>query len=107
MTTEGQERKPERIRNVERSVEVQVGPLGGFELRPTRIFLWGGDEREGHERLLSLGSPPRNLKIPRRERRVEVGIVRARTLGNPLMTIALAGVHAARKLREEARDPKP
>jgi hypothetical protein len=24
-----------------------------------------------------------------------------RTLGNPLMTIALAGVHAARKLRTE------
>jgi hypothetical protein len=30
-------------------------------------------------------------------------VVRARSLGNPLMTIALAGVHAARKVRAEQR----
>ena len=30
-------------------------------------------------------------------------MVRARSLGNPLMTIALAGVHAAKKVRAEQR----
>ena len=92
---------PERRRGVERSLEIQVGGLGGVELRPTRIFLWGGEERAGHERIVSLGSPPRSLVIPRRERRLEAGAVRVRTLGNPLLTIALAGVHAVRQLTDE------
>ncbi len=92
---------PVRVRGVERSVEVQLGPLGGFDLRPTRLFLWGGGEREGRERVVSLGSAPRNLRIPRRERELRAGAVRVRSLGNPLMTVALAGVHTARKLARE------
>jgi hypothetical protein len=100
-TSEG-ERKPERVRGRERSLEVQVGGLGGFDLRPTRFFLWSGAEREGEERVLSLGKAPRSLLVPRRPREVQAGALRVRTLGNPLMTIALAGVHAARKLRERA-----
>jgi hypothetical protein len=95
--------KPERIRGVERSLEVQLGTLGGFEVRPTRFFLWSGEERHGRERVLSLGSAPRSLLIPRRPREMQAGAVRVRSLGNPLMTIALAGVHAARKLRSSAR----
>ena len=95
--------KPERVRGVERSVEVQLGPLGGFDLRPTRFFLWSGEAREGRERIVSLGSPPRSLLIPRRERELRAGAVHVRSIGNPLMTVALAGVHAARKLSEEAR----
>jgi hypothetical protein len=91
--------KLERVRGVERSVEVQVGGLGGFELRPTRVFLWAGAEREGRERVLPLGSPPRTLIVPRRRRELRAGAVSVHTLGNPLMTIALAGVHAARRLR--------
>ena len=90
-----------RRRGVERSVEVQVGPLGGFDLRPTRLFLWLGEEREGRERIVSLGSAPRNLRIPRRERELETRGVRVRSLGNPLMTVALAGVHAARTVVRE------
>ncbi len=78
-------------------------PLGGFDLRPTRLFLWGGNEREGHERVVSLGSAPRNLRIPRRQRELSAGIVRVRSLGNPVMTVALAGVHAARKIAHERR----
>ena len=103
MGSEERERKPARVRGVERSLEVQLGSLGGFDLRPTRFFVWAGEDRKGRERVVPLDSPPRNLKIPRRERRVEVGLVRARTLGNPLMTIALAGVHAAKKVNAERR----
>ena len=103
MGSEERETKPARIRGVERSLEVQIGSLGGFDLRPTRFFVWAGEERKGRERVVPLDSPPRNLRIPRRERRVEVGLVRARTLGNPLMTIALAGVHAAKKVNAERR----
>lgn len=96
-------KEPERVRGVERSLQVQLGELGGFDLRPTRFFLWTGAEREGRERVLPLGSAPRNLRIPRRPRELDAGPVQVRTLGNPLMTIALASVHAARKLRRSAR----
>ena len=93
-----------RVRGVERQLEVQLGPLGGFDLRPTRLFLWSGDEREGRERVVSLGSAPRNLLIPRTEKEVRAGAVRVRSLGNPLMTVALAGVHAVRRLSNERRE---
>jgi hypothetical protein len=93
--------QPERVRGVERSFQVQVGGLGGFELRPTRFFVWGGAEREGSERILPLGARPRTLLVPRRPREVHAGSVHVRTLGNPLMTIALAGVYAARRMRKE------
>jgi hypothetical protein len=98
--------KPERVRNVERSVEVQVGGLGGFDLRPTRFFVWTGSDRSGQERVVSLGSPPRNLRIPRRRRELRAGGVRVTSLGNPLMTVALAGVHAVRRLKDEKREPR-
>ena len=93
------EDRPARVRGVERSLRVQVGGLGGLEVRPTRVFLWGGAERGPSQRVLPLGSAPRSLEIPRRPREVRAGAVEVRTLGNPLMTLALAGVHAARKLR--------
>jgi hypothetical protein len=86
-----------RVRGRERSLEIQIGGLGGLEVRPTRFFLWSGKEREGRERVLSLGSAPRSLTLPRREREVRAGSVRVRSLGNPLMTVALAGVHAVRR----------
>lgn len=95
-------RKGELVRGVERSVEVRLGGLGGFELRPTRCFLWAGSERTGHERVVSVGRAPRSLMIPRRERHVDAGGVHVRTLGNPLVTMALAGVHVARTLRNRA-----
>jgi hypothetical protein len=92
-------KKPDRVRGVERSVQIQLGSIGGFDLRPTRFFVWSGEEREGHERVLPLGSAPRSILIPRRPREIDAGPVHVRTLGNPLMTLALAGVHAARRLR--------
>jgi hypothetical protein len=93
----------EPVTGVERAFEVRLGTLGGFELRPTRIFLWSGEEREGRERIVSLGSPPRSLDLERRERELHAGSLHVRSLGNPLMTIALASVHAARKLADEVR----
>ncbi len=78
---------------------MQVGSLGGFELRPTRVFLWGGAEREGHQRVVALGAAPQALDTPRREREVHAGPMEIKTLGSPLMTVALAGVHAVREFR--------
>ncbi len=95
---------PERVRGLERSLEVQLGPLGGFELRPTRVFLWAGEERSGRERILPLGSAPRSLLIPRRRHELRAGALRIRSLGNPVMTLTLAGVHVARRL---AADEEP
>src|ERR687893_526868 len=92
-----------RIRGRERELEIQVGGLGGFEDRPTRIFVWPGGDRGGRERVISLGTQPRSLMIPRREREVRAGSLRVRSLGNPLMTIALACVHAVRAARQKAR----
>ena len=91
------------MRGRERSVEIQVGGLGGFEVRPTRFFLWGGGERGGRERVVSLGSPPQSLSVPHRERELRAGGVEVRSLGNPFMTMALAGVHAVRKAVREVR----
>jgi hypothetical protein len=88
-----------RVRGRERELEIQLGSLGGLELRPTRLFLWLGDQRSGRERVVSLGSAPRSLMIPRRERELRAGAVRVRSLGNPLLTVALAGVHALRAAR--------
>jgi hypothetical protein len=101
MEPSGSNKQLERVRGVERSLEVQIGSLGGFELRPTRFFVWGGAEREGNERILPLGARPRSLRFPRRPRELQAGSVQVRTLGNPLMTIALAGVHAARRIRKD------
>jgi hypothetical protein len=90
-----------RVRGRERELEVQLGALGGFEVRPTRLFVWRGQERSERQRVVSLGSAPRSLMIPRREREVQSGTVRVRSLGNPVLTIALAGVHALRAMRKD------
>jgi hypothetical protein len=89
------------VRGRERELEIQLGSLGGVELRPTRLFLWLGEQRSGRERVVSLGSAPRSLMIPRRERELRAGTVRVRSLGNPLLTMALAGVHALRAARRK------
>jgi hypothetical protein len=96
-------RSGEEVRGRERSLEIQVRGFGGVELRPTRFFLWAGGRREGHERVVSLGSPPQSLSLPRREREVRAGSVEVRSLGNPLITVALAGVHAVRKAVHEVK----
>jgi hypothetical protein len=82
---------------------VKVGTLGGFELRPTRLFLWKGVERRESERLVSLGEQPVGLEYPRRESTRRLGTVEVRSRGNPLMTVALAGAIAIRRWA----DPEP
>ncbi len=89
----------------ERSLELQLGALGGFDLRPTRLFVWKGEEREAQARIVSLGFPPGNAGREVTPREVEAGAVRVRTRGNPLLTVALAGVYATRRAIDAARRP--
>lgn len=91
------DRSPDEISGVERSLEVRLGSLGGFELRPTRLFLWSGAEREESQRVLPLGERPAGLEYPRRETSTRAGAVEVRTRGNPLLTIAMAGVIAFKR----------
>jgi hypothetical protein len=90
---------PARVRGRERGFEIQLGELGGFELRPTRLFLWPGSNRDAEARVLSLGRAPRNLFLPRTETKYRAGSVRMTSVGNPLMTIALAAVQTAKTVR--------
>ena len=79
---------------------MQLGELGGFELRPTRLFLWPGSNRETQSRVLSLGRAPRNLLLPRGETEYRAGSVRMTSVGNPLMTMALAAVQTVQAVRK-------
>jgi hypothetical protein len=102
-----QDENAPRVRGIERSLEIRLGSLGGLELRPTRCFLWAGEERQGRERIVSLGIPPRGIVVPRRERELHAGPVTVRSLGNPLFTVGLAAAHVVRRLREERRELPP
>jgi hypothetical protein len=90
-------RAAHEVRGAERTLEVRLGSLGGFELRPTRLFVWKGAEREATQRLVPIGERPAALDYPRRETTVRAGAVEMRTLGNPLLTIAMAGVIAFKR----------
>lgn len=78
---------------------VQVGGLGGVDVRPTRVFVWIGPHRDG-ERIVSFGRPPRPLMLPRRRREFTAGPVRVSALGNPLVTLGKTGFTLARAARE-------
>ena len=99
------EQSPEEIAGVERAFEVKVGSLGGFELRPTRLFVWKGGEREESERVVSFGREPVGLEYPRHESTLRAGAVEVRTMGNPLMTLALAGIIAFKTWADAPEDP--
>jgi hypothetical protein len=101
MALVARERQPGEIVGAERSVEVKLGSLGGFELRPTRLFVWKGADRAGNERLVPLGARPAALDYPRRETCTRAGAIEMRTLGNPLMTIAMAGAIAVKRWVEQ------
>ncbi len=92
---------PEPIAGTERAFEVKLGALGGVELRPTRLFLWRGGARDASERLVSLGARPVGLGYERRESTIRVGAVELRSRGNPLLTLAMAGTIALRRLVED------
>jgi hypothetical protein len=89
----------------ERSFEAQLGPLGGFELRPTRLFLWRGEAREETARIVSLGFAPAKTVLESEGRGLEAGPLRVHARGNPLMTIGLAGVYATRRAVRRVTGP--
>lgn len=79
-------------------MEVQVGPLFGVDLRPSRVFLWTGARRE-NARILPLGRPPRTLRMARRRRILSLGPLQVTMLGNPIVTLGKTGVALARVVR--------
>ncbi len=81
-----------RVRGHERNVAVQVGPLFGIDIRPTRVFLWLG--RGLMERVVPLGGTPKPVPTDRPQRALRLGPVRLWSLGNPGVTIAQAAVSA-------------
>lgn len=90
----------------ERSLEVQVGPLFGVEVRPSRIFLWHGYDRTDL-RIVPLETMPRTIVIPRRRRQFRMGTLQVTLLGNPVVTLGQAGIAAARTARRRARRALP
>ena len=91
---------PGEIRGSERAFEITLGPLGGVELRPSRVFLWHGPERHESERVVPLADRPVGLEYGRTESTIRVGAVAVRSRGNPLLTVALAGAIAFRRWAE-------
>jgi hypothetical protein len=98
---------PGEIVGTERAFEVKLGGLGGFEVRPTRVFVWTGAEREENERLVPLAERPVGLDYSRRESTVQLGSIEVRSRGNPLMTVALAGAMAFRRWADAPDPAKP
>jgi hypothetical protein len=98
--------RPKPVAGAERAFEVKLGALGGVEVRPTRVFLWKGDDRHESERLLSLADRPVGLEHERRESTIRVGQLELRSRGNPLMTLAMAGAIALRRFVEDDRPPE-
>jgi hypothetical protein len=96
---------PGEITGAERALEVKLGSLGGVEVRPTRMFLWKGDDRDATQRLVALADRPVGLDHARRESTVRVGPVEVRSRGNPLMTLAMAGAIAFRHWADGGQDP--
>ncbi|MCB0881825.1 MAG: hypothetical protein KDC33_06365 [Thermoleophilia bacterium] len=77
---------------MERTVCVEVGRIG-VEVRPTRVLLRMGRNRP-FVRVVPLSSRPRPLRRARRARGLRAGPVTATYVGSPVVTVALAGVHA-------------
>ena len=97
---------PQPVTGAERAFEVKLGALGGVEVRPTRVFLWKGGDRCESERLVSLADRPVGLEYERQESTIRVGQLELRTRGNPLMTLAMAGAIALRRLGEPPQRPQ-
>ena len=88
-------------RGQERQVAVQVGRSFGFDLRPSRLFVWAGAEREGHERIVSLGRPPARMQAPHRRRWLKVGAAEISYLGSPAVTVPLSAWRYAQHMRRQ------
>lgn len=82
----------------ERQVSVQAGPLFGVDLRPSRLFVWLGDERHGQERVVSLDRPPKVLRGQHRRRFLRIGGAEISYLGNPAVTLGLSAYSYGRRV---------
>ncbi len=82
----------------ERSFSLQAGPLFGVDLRPSRLFLWLGDERRGQEKVVSLDRPPRVLRGQPRRRFLRVGGAEISYLGNPAVTLSISAYNYGRRV---------
>jgi hypothetical protein len=78
---------------LERSVAVEVWPVGGVEVRPTRLLVWAGPGRTVL-RVMPLHGTPRAPRRPVRERAWGVGPLRGHRRGSPLVTLGQAGGRA-------------
>ena len=85
--------RPEKIVGSERAFEIKMGGLGGFELRPTRLFVWKGAERGATEKLVSLADQPVGLEYPRRESTVQDGRRRGALAREPAHDARPGGRH--------------
>lgn len=75
------------LRFRERALAVHT-PLGGGEIRPTRIFLWLGRRGDGGERIYPLGRPPRPVAGALHPRHLDFGSWGLSFLGNPAVTLS-------------------
>lgn len=82
----------------ERQFSVQAGSLFGVDLRPSRLFLWLGDERQGQERVVSLDRPPKVLRGQPRRRFLRLGGAEITYLGNPAVTLSLSAYNYGRRV---------
>jgi len=87
---------------LERSLAVDVWPVGGVEVRPTRVLVWLGPRRS-LLRVIPLGGVPRPPRRPVRERGYGIGPLRGHHRGSPLVTVTQAG---ARAVARAARRPQ-
>ena len=94
-------------RGVERQITLQVGPLAGVDVRPSRIFVWYGAERTDTERIVSLDRAPRVLRRPQPRRYLHVGPAQLSYLGNPVVTVGASVGSWYRQLRSVKRGSGP
>jgi len=92
-------------RGVERQIILQVGPLVGIDVRPSRLFVWYGNARGAQERIVSLDKAPRVLRRPRPRRFVQLPGLEVSYLGNPAVTLLLASGAWYRRLRDAVIEP--
>jgi hypothetical protein len=92
-------------RGVERQIVLQVGPLVGIDVRPSRMFVWYGSQRAGMERIVSLDRAPRVLRQARPRRYLQLPGLEVSYLGNPAVTLALASGAWYRRLRAAVTGP--
>jgi hypothetical protein len=92
----------------ERRVELQLGDVGGVDVRPSRTFVWLGRREPGHEAIVSTGQAPRVPREPSAERSLHLGQVEITYAGNPAVTLPLSAYQVVRGLlKRRSEQGKP